>query len=52
MIKRHWPLWLRILLAPVALAGLAVTSPFGIILMAAGEEDRATRLLYFWIGKP
>ena len=49
MIKKTWPLPVKLLLAPVAMIGMAISFPIIIFFMAAREGSKAEKIMDFWM---
>ena len=50
MIKKSWPLTVKIILAPIAIIGALLSGPVILILIAAREDKKADNIMEFWIG--
>jgi hypothetical protein len=46
-IKKRWPLWVRLSLAPFAWVGMACSLPI-VLIFAVSDFDKATAITDFW----
>lgn len=47
MIKKKWPFWIKLLLAPIAMIGALITLPVAVVLIFA-DFDKCEALMDFW----
>jgi hypothetical protein len=51
MNQEKWPLCIRLLLAPIRIIAFICSLPIVLILVAAGERDRAENIIAYILGE-